>query len=423
MKKFVVPLLAAILALTMTASAFASGLSDKKNELNNVHKNITNTKEDLNQIKGQQSNVRSQLTQIDQNLKAKQNELAAVENQLTRTQGDLAATKQDLAATEEQLAQTQAKLDKLKTELDQAIKKAQEQEDLNADRLRAMYMNSNASYLELLFEAKSLNDLINRADMVTQMIAYDQKVFDGLIQYRDEVEEKKNACEEQEAQIQQCKSEIENKKASLEQKEKEIQDAKAKIAQQKQEIESAQNEKEKLMSQLSEEEAKTRKELDALEKQSKDLEKKIKELTQAANSRGGSRYGGGIMAWPVPGFSRISSPYGWRYHPIAHENRFHTGIDIAGTGIYGSPAVAAADGTVIMAQRYGGYGNAVIIDHGGGIVTLYGHGSSIKVSVGQKVKRGDTVLLVGSTGVSTGPHLHFEVRKNGAHVNPLPYLK
>ena len=221
-KKLLIPFLAAILALTMAASAFASGLTEKKQELNDVHKNITGTKEELGQVKDQQNDVRNQLSKIEQDLAAKQNELSAAENQLSRTQSELNATEQDLNTAREQLAQTQEQLDKLKAELDDAIQKAQEQEQLNSDRLRAMYMNSNASYLELLLESKSLNDLINRVDMVTKMIAFDQGVFDDLTRYRDEVEEKKTACEEQEAKIQQTKNEIEEKKASLEQKEKDM---------------------------------------------------------------------------------------------------------------------------------------------------------------------------------------------------------
>jgi murein DD-endopeptidase MepM/ murein hydrolase activator NlpD len=404
----------------MSVTAFATGVNDKKQELNDVNKDIKDTKQDLNQVKDEKNQVRNQLTQIDQDLNAKLNELSAVENQLSKTQADLNHTKNELASTEENLGKTQADLEKLRADLEEAEQNAKKQESMNADRLRAMYMNSNASYLELLLESKSLNDLLNRADMITQMITYDRQVFDELVEYRDDVNKKKIACEEQEKQIQQYKADIENKKASLEQKEKEIQDEKAKIAQQHQEIQAAQNEKENLMSQLSKEESAIRKELDELERQSKELEKKIKQLTSQSS---GTKYGGGIMTWPAPGYYTITSPFGWRIHPITHDKRYHTGIDISGAGINKTKAIAAADGTVIMAQRYGGYGNAVIIDHGGGITTLYGHGSSLKVSVGQKVKKGDTVLLIGSTGNSTGPHLHFEVRKNGTPVNPMSYLK
>ena len=435
----------------MTASAFASGISQKQGKLNDVHKNITDSKKNLNQVKDQQDNVQNQLKQVDQSLQEKQKELSAVENQLNQTQGELSATRQNLAVTENNLANTRENLDKLQTELNQSIKKAEEQEKLNADRMRAMYMNSDSSYLELLFESKGLNDLMDRVDMITKMFSYDQGVFDELTQYRDEVKKKKEACEQQKANIEQCKRGIENQKAALEQKESEIQNTKAQIAKQKQDIEATQNEKQRLITQLDAEKAKISEDLDAMEAESKNLEKEIRRLVLARQqqqqqqqqqrqaSRGsvkrpgsgvnnvGSKYTGGRLAWPAPGFYTITSPYGWRNHPIEGVEKLHKGMDISGGGIAGHPAKAAADGTVILIQhdngRKKGYGNMVTVDHGGGITTTYAHGSAIKVSVGQKVKAGDTVILVGSTGGSTGPHLHFEVRVNGTPVNPMGYLQ
>ena len=126
------------------------------------------------------------------------------------------------------------------------------------------------------------------------------------------------------------------------------------------------------------------------------------------------------MAWPIPGHTRITSYYGYRIHPVYKDWRLHNGIDVAAPS--GAPFVAAESGTVILARSYGGYGNAVIINHGGGITTLYGHGTKILVSAGQYVTKGTPVLTVGSTGTSTGPHAHFEVRKNGITVDPLPYI-
>jgi murein DD-endopeptidase MepM/ murein hydrolase activator NlpD len=127
------------------------------------------------------------------------------------------------------------------------------------------------------------------------------------------------------------------------------------------------------------------------------------------------------MAWPVPGYSRISSYYGMRIHPIFKTKKLHTGIDIPAPT--GTAITSAGDGTVIFSDWLGGYGKAVMIDHGGGMVTLYAHNSATNAKVGQTVKRGATIAKAGSTGNSTGPHLHFEVRKNGAYVDPIPWLK
>ena len=131
-------------------------------------------------------------------------------------------------------------------------------------------------------------------------------------------------------------------------------------------------------------------------------------------------YIGGQLAWPVPGYTRITSKYAMRVHPITGQYKLHTGVDIGAP--MGANFVAANDGTVVKAGMNAAYGNMVIIDHGGGISTLYAHGSEILVEVGQTVKRGDAVLKVGSTGYSTGPHAHFEVRINGVTTDPLPYI-
>jgi len=126
------------------------------------------------------------------------------------------------------------------------------------------------------------------------------------------------------------------------------------------------------------------------------------------------------MTWPAPGYTRVTSPFGYRIHPILKTKKLHTGIDV---GIaLGKDIVAAQSGTVIYSDWLGGYGKVIMIDHGGGIVTLYAHNSKLVVSEGDKVKRGQVVSKCGSTGMSTGPHLHFEVRENGKYVDPIKYV-
>ena len=133
-----------------------------------------------------------------------------------------------------------------------------------------------------------------------------------------------------------------------------------------------------------------------------------------------TQYIGGELAWPVPGYTRISSKYGMRTHPITGVYKLHTGVDISAP--LGANFIAANDGIVTKAGYNSAYGNMVIIDHGGGVSTLYAHGSEILVQVGQVVKRGESILKVGSTGYSTGPHAHFEVRLNGVVTDPMPYI-
>jgi murein DD-endopeptidase MepM/ murein hydrolase activator NlpD len=440
LRKRLIIILAMVLALCMSTSVLANSIDDAKKELQSITGEIEETKEELSQVKDEKEAVRNQLNQIEQDLNSKEKELAVVESQLSQAQKELETVKSELKEAEDELDKTQKKLDSLKQELQKAIEECEEQEKLNAARLRAMYMNSTASYLELLLESKSFNDLLNRVEMIVQMVTYDQQVFDSLQMYRDEVEQRKQDCEEQEQRILEQKLSIEKKKSELEEKERQIQVKREKIARQKQEIHNAQKEKEALINQLSQEEARILKELDQKEKESKAIEKRIRELIRRAEeerrkaeeakkaaNRGGGNSGGGKvsssgMIWPVPGYRYISSYYGYRIHPIYGYRRMHGGIDIAGAGISNKPAVAVADGVVIIAEYSSSFGNYVVIDHGGGIATLYAHGNSIPVSVGQSVKQGDSVLYIGSTGLSTGPHLHFEVHVNGQRTNPLNYV-
>ena len=171
------------------------------------------------------------------------------------------------------------------------------------------------------------------------------------------------------------------------------------------------------VAQLNEEEMELQRQIEEYQNQVNDIEKEIRVLALARISE---RYVGGTMAWPVPGYTRITSQFGMRTHPITGIYKLHTGCDIGAP--MGAEFIAANDGVVTYAGWNGAYGNMVIIDHGGGITTLYGHGSQILVSNGQSVTKGTPVLKVGSTGYSTGPHAHFEVRINGQYVQPLDYI-
>jgi murein DD-endopeptidase MepM/ murein hydrolase activator NlpD len=170
------------------------------------------------------------------------------------------------------------------------------------------------------------------------------------------------------------------------------------------------------MGRLSQDIKEFEKEYDKLNDYAKEIESKIVKLQKNTGP-----YSGGKMEWPVSGHTRISSPFGYRIHPIFKVKKLHTGIDIPAPT--GTSIGAAAAGTVVYCDWLGGYGKAIMVDHGGGILTLYGHNSALVVSEGDTVSRGQTIAKAGSTGNSTGPHLHFEVRKNGSYVDPMPWLR
>ena len=218
------------------------------------------------------------------------------------------------------------------------------------------------------------------------------------------------------------KQNIEVKKAEQEKKKTDLRVAKAKQGQMQILMENQKTLQVSYASKLSEEEKNLYEQIEQYKKEQEDLENQI----QAAINWSGAlaiQYKGGVMLWPIAvDGTYITSPYGNRLHPIQGVYRYHDGIDIGNAG-FGAPVVAAADGIVTYAGVMSGYGNCVMINHGDGIVTLYGHGQEIYTELGATVKQGDVIMAVGSTGNSTGPHLHFEVRKFGVAVDPIPYLQ
>ena len=213
------------------------------------------------------------------------------------------------------------------------------------------------------------------------------------------------------------KAEIETTKKILAEKKQQIITSKQSQQKKKQVLANTKKMREYYISKLSTEEQELQSQIDEYNRQASEIEAEIKLLALNSISKD---YIGGAMIWPAPGYKTITSEYGMRVHPVTGAYKLHTGVDIGAT--YGSSFVAAANGIVVKATFSPAYGNMVIIDHGGGVQTLYAHGSEIMVEVGQTVSAGTEVLKVGSTGYSTGPHAHFEIRINGQTVNPLDYL-
>jgi murein DD-endopeptidase MepM/ murein hydrolase activator NlpD len=428
MKRLIIFVMAISMIFLFSANVFADSIDEKKDQLDAVGEDIENAKKELEWVNLEQSKVGIQLDKIEKELGEKQQELQASQATLDETRLRLEDAYAELAAIEATLHKAQTDLENTKTELNEAIEAEAQQKNQMAERLRAMYMNSKVSYLELLIECKSLNELLTKIEMVKQLISYDNKVFEEMEQHRMLVDAKKAQQEEQERTIRESRDLAEAKKLELERQEQDIQAATKKIQQQKLDIEAKQAEKSRLMDELEKEKKEISKQLDELEKLSRELEKKIQELIRQQEAKNkSSQYTGGQFAWPAPGYDKnynITSPFGWRMHPILKVRKFHSGIDISGYRIGDNkPAVAAADGVVIFAQSYGGYGNTVIIDHGSNITTLYAHNAKLLVSEGDTVKKGQKISIIGTTGLSTGHHLHFEVRVNGEPVDPMPYFK
>ena len=263
-------------------------------------------------------------------------------------------------------------------------------------RLKDIYINGQINYLDVLLGAKDFSDFSSRMYLLKKIIANDINLLADLKKKKAELETAQEILASNMARVKAVHSEVSSKQQL--------------VAQKTMEREAAYNDAVAEQSRLDEE----YNELMATSERITDM---IRNLENGGTISSASR-GSGSFVWPI--YGEITSPFGWRTHPIFGTQKFHSGLDIAAD--YGDPIVAANSGTVIYADWMGGYGNAVMIDHGGGLVTLYGHNSSLAVYNGQQVAKGQTIAYAGSTGYSTGPHCHFEVRIHGEVTDPMDYL-
>ncbi len=392
--KFKIIGLIVILLNTQVVDIYANTTKNLRQKQEQINSNKKHVKENLKENKQQQVKVEEEIKKVDLNLEKVLLELDSISGQLNKTQKELKKTEEDLQQAEE---------------------KRKIQYDAFTKRAIFMYKNGKLSYFDIVFKAQNFSDLIKRIDYVTRIIEYDKNLLNDLVSTERLIKSKVTELEKKKTKLKSLQVQEKHKKASYE---------------------NIRAEKSKILNTLSKEQEKYQKELYALENSSKEVEALIKaEAKKAAeaaarnknsnsNSNKTTITTNGKLGWPVPvkspSRSNISSDFGIRKHPITHAIKRHSGIDIPAPKL--SNAVAAEAGTVIASRYMNGYGYTVIIDHGNGISTLYGHNTTNVVRVGQRVKKGDVVSKIGSTGTATGNHLHFEVRVNGVATNPKPYL-
>lgn len=377
----------------MTNSQANNVTNSELNTIGNVEANNMTLQDQKNEIdnKLNESNIRLEYVQSEisaslQKVQELNDSIAEYEKKYTDIQNQINSLEQEIANTNAELGTIEAEYERK----DKLLKK----------RVVAMYEDGDASYLDVLLSSRSLIEFLSNYYMLEQIIELDNNML-------DELEKQKNT--------------IEKKKAEQEQKKIDLRVAKAKEGQMQILMQNQKMLQENYAAKLTEEEKELHDKIEAYKAEQAEIERLIQEAIQWSGNLA-IQYKGGVMIWPI-GIegTYITSPYGNRLHPVQGVNRYHDGIDIGNAG-FGAPVVAAADGFVTYAGVMGGYGNCVMINHGDGIITLYGHGQEIKTTLGASVKQGDVIMAVGSTGVSTGPHLHFEVRKYGVPVDPIPYL-
>ncbi len=353
---------------------------DEKAQLEKALKEAQSTIEDLRDSKG---DIESKVTELNQQLIDISARITDLENQLTAKSEDIQETKDELAGAKEREAQQYA--------------------DMKV-RIQFMYENGQTSYLEALLSSRNISEFLNSADYIAQIQSYDRQ---KLTEYQDTVESIVNLeaqLEQEYTDLEALKSTVESNKATvaamMRQKESELADISG-------DIEDAQSDADYYAAEIQAQE-----ELIAAIKRA--------EAEKAAAGVEEHPYTGGAFRWPCPSSTRVTSDYGTRVSPMSGASSNHKGIDIGASS--GADIIAAADGTVTAASYSSAAGNYVMIDHGGGLYTVYMHASSLLVSPGQTVSAGDVIAKVGSTGISTGSHLHFGVSLNGSYVSPWSYL-
>jgi murein DD-endopeptidase MepM/ murein hydrolase activator NlpD len=396
-KVAVVALLAAMVALAVPAAA------DPRDRLEEIESRTERVQADIGRLDARADELLGAIGVVDEKVARVEAEVQSLDTRISDLNSQIAAVRKRLTAAQLELTFLTEQLQAVLGRLDQRT-------DLFTERARAAYMAGPTAYVDGLLSSEDFGDLIDRTAYYESALDADSALVQQIEVLRDETETQRELVEEKREKIIKAKLALEADRAEV-----------AQIREQRASVLGARRavlaEKRGLLGEVKSKRAAQRQILDQLERESQQIQSLL--TGQASSVSGPFPTGGGQLAWPAAG--PVISGFGPRTHPIFGDTRMHAGIDIGAP--YGAPVVAADDGVVVFAGVMSGYGNAIVVDHGGGLATTYNHLSSFSVSSGSRVGRQQTVGAVGCTGYCTGPHLHFEVRINGAPVDPMPYLQ
>ena len=379
MRKFLCIVLAFIIICTYITVVYAE----------DSESNLTN-------LQNQQQDLQNQLDESNEQLEEVQSQLSENLQQIEKLDEKIQQSEEKITQLDEQITQLQTEISDIQAKLEVAEKNYENQKQTMEKRLVAIYEAGDTRYIDVLLKSSNISEFLSNYYLITEITSMDQNLL-------DEVETQKK--------------EIELSKQKLKKNQESLATALQTQTQTSTVLQNTKTLRQNYIARLSDEEKAKQAQIDEITAQYEAVNNQILELAKQGLD---TAYIGGVLAWPVPGYTKITSNYGMRVHPITGQYKLHTGVDISAP--IGANFVAANDGIVTKAEYNTAYGNMVIIDHGGGISTLYAHGSEILVTVGQTVKRNEAILKVGSTGYSTGPHAHFEVRINGVVTNPIEYI-
>ena len=398
MKRKVICIILIILILQYFCTFVFAENSLTNNITNELGNNTIN--EETEKLEQQRDEVENKINETNQKLEYVQEELSDTLLKVQEIEDQVISYQKEVDELGTQMEELQTSIDDATKKIEIASEDYDAKSDMLAKRLVAMYEAGDTSYLDVLLKSNSLTDFLSRYYAIEELAQYDSELIE---------------------QVKIEKNNIEQTREKLEKEQTEIRIVKAKSEQTTVVLNNMKTLQQSYIDKLSEGEKKLQEQITSYKKEQEEIEAKIMEATNTILPD--IQYTGGEMLWPVAANGTvITSNYGVREHPIQGVVKQHTGLDIGGAAT-GTPIVAALDGVVTHAGWLGGYGNCVMISHGNGVVTLYGHGNKVLTEVGKQVKQGETIMELGSTGNSTGPHCHFEVRINGNYTNPLNYVK
>ncbi len=404
-------IMAAVLLIGATGTAFAApesadslddainkgtdALSDAQDEKKQLQSNLSAAQAMKKELENAKTALTGDVVELDSQMSEVSNDLLEVQNLLDTKEAELDKTTKELA---------QAKID---------VKKQYEDMKL---RIKFMYENGTMSYIQILLSSGSFSELLNKAEYIEQVSEYDRNMLQTYQDNRDKITRLEKDLKDQKEVLEQVKGDVEAKQTEMAGL---ISDKQTEIEGYESDIQNKEEAIKEYEAMIAEQDS-TIKALEASVAAAKAKRTQMTVSDNSTNAADQPHYGGGAFVWPAPSYTRISDDYGYRTHPILGIQKFHSGVDMAAPS--GSSILAAADGTVVAATYNATMGNYVMIDHGNGLYTIYMHASALYVSSGQSVSAGSTIAAVGSTGRSTGAHLHFSVRQNGSYVSPWNYL-
>lgn len=402
---------ALIFIFSTNTIAFASN-SDK---IDSNNKKIDSLNDEKQVLENEKSSVDSEVVELIKKMEIKQNEIDTVQSKIDALQEEINKLQNSINETTQEIEKTEKKINETEATYNQKEEEQKYQEEVLSDRLKRNYMNNTYNeFLGIVLDSSSVSEILFKVKYVSDIMNNDKDVISSLKEAKVQLAKIKSDLDSDKETLSSHKSSLEYQKESIKEKQDIIVSEKSALDTEMTELNELESEKQSKINSII-------KSQNYIQSQIEDLTVENKALTSILQQTSSSGTPNGTSSFINPTSGTYTSKYGPRIHPITKKQSFHTGQDIANS--YGTTIVAADSGTVVRASYNGAYGNAIVVDHGNGYSTMYAHLQAFSVSTGDTVSQGQKIGEMGSTGWSTGPHLHYEVWYQGQHTDPMKYLK